>query len=541
MQVILEAIKFNHDADSATHDAFSIRRNETEAVTPPEWQRGISKNPEDSPAAYARKAVHNQTLTIEAKFSCDRPGGKLWIQAVDGKLNPLKNGSALLLQTNVLGSVRAKQVEFQKKETDYMSFDLKDVTIEQSGVRVDDIVWNWQVSPDGSNWQPLTTTSHRIYTVLDLPGRPWEPNSENSNTQLPWTGVLEKACNWAAGTQDLRSAAFQITKKINELGPVFITYDVENGGGPHFTPDKPPLNRFDCQKFLDLLASPDNVQDHYVNCEDCAAMVCTFANVLGCSFPQSIIKSSVAAQFSLRRHRKIGRGWDEFDQFDYHAIAWAGADQDEVSDACLTLDASDGGPKDPIIPLLASNIPFAGEHGYRDRLVVKGDDCRFLLLLFRQIGGLRVMPSEPDNLEIVRRTLSLLDALRRLSATNKWTQLDARYVPDGMIELYWDLGGEPDNQRVLRLDIQVSTTTEAADENLIHQLGRFELPTVKPKENPGFGERVFASESGFVILFLQKGMVCLLRNVGSGFMPLWEVARFIDNLILSLKAPDTSL
>jgi hypothetical protein len=53
MQVFLEAIKFNHDQSSATGDAFNIRRNDTEQVNVPEWRRGISVKPEDSPAAYA--------------------------------------------------------------------------------------------------------------------------------------------------------------------------------------------------------------------------------------------------------------------------------------------------------------------------------------------------------------------------------------------------------------------------------------------------------------------------------------------------------
>jgi len=40
MGVQLEAIKFNHDSASATHDALNVRRNATQFVTVPEWQRG---------------------------------------------------------------------------------------------------------------------------------------------------------------------------------------------------------------------------------------------------------------------------------------------------------------------------------------------------------------------------------------------------------------------------------------------------------------------------------------------------------------------
>jgi hypothetical protein len=145
MQVVLEEITFNHDTASATGDAFNIRRNETQAVTPPEWRRGISVNPEDSPAAYALNAVRNQTLTVKAKFSSDSPGEKVWIRAVDGRLDPVNTHILTrlvvtvlrpllrrFLHTNVLGKVAAKQVEFTETETE-IRFELQDVTIEQAG------------------------------------------------------------------------------------------------------------------------------------------------------------------------------------------------------------------------------------------------------------------------------------------------------------------------------------------------------------------------------------------------------------------------
>ena len=64
MSVRLEAIKFNHDPGSATADALTLRRNATQTVAVPEWQWGVSVNPEDSPAAYAMKETQGQTITI---------------------------------------------------------------------------------------------------------------------------------------------------------------------------------------------------------------------------------------------------------------------------------------------------------------------------------------------------------------------------------------------------------------------------------------------------------------------------------------------
>ncbi len=68
MNILLEAIKFNHDPTAATADGLNLRRNATQWVNVPEWQRGISVNPEDSPAAYAIKETRGHVLTIQAQF-----------------------------------------------------------------------------------------------------------------------------------------------------------------------------------------------------------------------------------------------------------------------------------------------------------------------------------------------------------------------------------------------------------------------------------------------------------------------------------------
>ncbi|MBI1926538.1 hypothetical protein HYR99_20130 [Candidatus Poribacteria bacterium] len=68
MSVVLEAIKLNHDPTSATTDALNIRRNASQFVAAPEWQRGISVNPEDSPAAYSIRETQGNTMTIQARF-----------------------------------------------------------------------------------------------------------------------------------------------------------------------------------------------------------------------------------------------------------------------------------------------------------------------------------------------------------------------------------------------------------------------------------------------------------------------------------------
>ena len=95
MSVQLEAIKFNHDSASATHDALNLRRNATEFVIVPEWQRGLSIKPEDSPAAYALAETRGNTITIQAQFRRTDPGLQgVQIRAIDPLL-PLGNAGCL--------------------------------------------------------------------------------------------------------------------------------------------------------------------------------------------------------------------------------------------------------------------------------------------------------------------------------------------------------------------------------------------------------------------------------------------------------------
>lgn len=121
MSLRLEAILFNHDWSCATVDALNIRKNACEYIELPEWRRGVSTKPEDSPAAYARSETKGNTLTIKVNFSFDGIE-ELTIRALDANLHrEALNGSDLLQgevdlfenleinsEGNVLGEVKEK-------------------------------------------------------------------------------------------------------------------------------------------------------------------------------------------------------------------------------------------------------------------------------------------------------------------------------------------------------------------------------------------------------------------------------------------------
>jgi hypothetical protein len=385
MSVLLEAIEFNHDPNSATADALNIRRNATEFVTVPEWQRGISVNPEDSPAAYALKETQGHTITIRAKFSRTDPEIQtIEVRAVDPEIDPpMRDGCAGLIwwfirillrwiYGNVLGEVKAKQVSFLATgQTNFETFELQNVRLWNVGVGVHTTTWRWQYRRQSNDpWTDFATSEHRIYTVLETPTSPWQQAPYHSgNTQLPWAEVLDYVCRWALVAPDVDSAAARITRSVYDLGSAIVEYDCPGGGGTRYA-----APAFNCTAFLERLRGGIG-NGLYVNCTDCATIVSVFANILGCDLWQSRMGWS----FDLNPILAIGfnvwypgcQNWSGTG-FYYHEVAWKGActENEEVFDACLQVDGDADPTTAPHTPMLPVNLRFGnvGDGLYRDRL-----------------------------------------------------------------------------------------------------------------------------------------------------------------------------
>ncbi len=382
MSVQLVAIKFNHDPSSATADAMNLRKNASEFVTVPEWRRGVSVNPEDSPAAYALAQVRGHTVTIQAKFRRLRPElQRVEIRALDATIDPPGKRGCLgyilrilhslfrALFGNVLGEVRARHVTFgAANETGFEVFVLEHTKLNAAFVGTRTTAWRWQyrTSPSGP-WTDFETTTHRIYLVLDLPTAPWQQQPYASgNTQLPWTEALDHACKWALTATDAEDAACRITRAVYQLGPGTVTYDCPGGGSTHYA-----YPAFNCTALLDRLRGGPGA-GLYVNCTDCATLVATFSDLLG----SDLWQSRMGWSFGLNPLLGIGSsvwqpacGWPGFS---YHEVAWTGACglDDHVYDACLQVDGDADPTSAPHTPLLPCNMRFGspGDGDYRDRL-----------------------------------------------------------------------------------------------------------------------------------------------------------------------------
>ncbi len=232
MPVQLEAIAFNHDTSAATGDALTIRRNATQGVTVPEWRRGLSATPEDSPAAYAKAAVAGNTLTIKVQLSCTDPRlSTIKVRALDADVDPWPGPGGCLgfiiwllrllaraLVGNVLGEVAARTITFPASGTTGLEpFTLTGVRLARVGVGVRTTRWRWQYRPAGGGaWTDFATTSHRIYVLLDIPTAPWVQTP--GSPQLPWTDVLDRACDWASLAMSRDEAAEKSPGACTTLG-----------------------------------------------------------------------------------------------------------------------------------------------------------------------------------------------------------------------------------------------------------------------------------------------------------------------------------
>jgi hypothetical protein len=344
----IEAIKFNRDTGAATHDALNIRKNASQFISAPEWRRFVCVNPEDSRVAYAIAPTRGNPISIEVSLSTTDP-------------------SAAFIEVRVEHHVKARPVNFVNGQTGFVSFEL-DLPFAHSSVHVRDVEWHWEYRLRPHHpWHHFAVTRHRLYFVLDVPTGPWKQAPFNAaNTQLPWTDVLDYACRWAEGATSTDMAAALVTQSVYDLGPSIVTYDCPGGGSSHYS-----WPNFDCTAFVDRLRGGIG-NGVYVNCSDCATIVSTFANTLGCDLWQS----RMGWGFSLNELLAIGSntwqtacGWSGFS---YHEVAWESActANDDVYDACLQVDGDNDPTSAPRSPLLPQDLRFGntGDLHYRDRL-----------------------------------------------------------------------------------------------------------------------------------------------------------------------------
>ena len=280
-------------------------------------------------------------------------------------------------RTSALGAPPLRRVTFGKDGTSApVRFPLDATRLVKNGVGAFGVEWKWQYRfSEETKWTDMAVSRHRVFAILDLPTLPWQNQPVAAhNTQLPWVEVLEVACAWAEGAQTRREAASKVTEVVFGLGEGVIAYGCPIGA---LTMYASPFGAatFNCSAFLERVAGGVG-NGPYVNCTDCATIVSTFANILGCDLWQSRMGTYNPA-FETNPIQAIGShkfespcGWGL--GFTYHEVAWNGdcGVEDQVYDACLRVRTDPLAPTPGSTGVLPQHMRFgkSGDGDYRDKI-----------------------------------------------------------------------------------------------------------------------------------------------------------------------------
>lgn len=267
---------------------------------------------------------------------------------------------------------------------------LENIRFSELGVGIYDINWLWEFRELGEkdeegnqewedHWQPMQVTRHRVFVLLDTPKSPWTPHYlPNMNEGPPYaipliSEALTAACLMARGAKTKEAAAKSIADNLYESG-VFIynpnsAYsNDEQARVAHFwgeddSEDAKMVRRFYLSKVLERMNEGYGLGDK-ANCLDCALIVSSLANALGCNLQVAKLQNTPSTdstdpdhitnnRFEINAICAIGRGSSKETMpgleddgkyyFSFHAIAWQPASNDAafddpenlIYDACL--------------------------------------------------------------------------------------------------------------------------------------------------------------------------------------------------------------
>ncbi len=426
MNLKLSSLRFNHDSRQNVTSALNVRRNGTVFSSGPEWRSGWRVWPFDSRVVYAIQEVDERSLFVEAEFAWPRESGRpprsiwvrtnvaprnLWADALRWLPHPdtlrpvvgpwfspwtaaqhVQHASYALtyqsaqaaasIRDPVLGGVAPTEIRFDgSSRKAKVRLKLSGVRLKSRGCGVADVGWQWQWRdrPWGS-WRHLEYSAHRVYSTLAAPTEPWRSGPHRSdNTALLWTDVLEHACRWASGARSVEQAAGAVTDAVFRLGGPSLEYGCRIGTVATYSDWL--YETFDCTGFLERLRGGVG-NGRFLNCSDCAAIVSTFSNALGCNLWQSVVQTIDGRFFMTNPILAIGSqrwespcGWGR--GFTYHEVAWQGdcSVDDPIYDACLAVDGGAVPEAQPHFPVVPKNIPYGriGDGLYRDRFVAVQD------------------------------------------------------------------------------------------------------------------------------------------------------------------------
>lgn len=463
---------------------------------------------------------------------------------------------ALADEGNVLGNVSPTSVSFDgtgsSKEV-IISFPNSTLG---KGVQCNTVKWEWQFRKhEKEHWVPFQTTQHRVYCIFSQPTDPWEttPLSED---------VLKYACAWANGAQEEVPAATAITEAVFNLG---VQRRVTYTDAATYAKD-----RFDYEWFLDFLCNGVGTSQS-LNCDDCATIVSTFGNILGCDLHQS----EMGSYFQTNFVRLIGQdGWVR-PTFDRHAVAWKDdcTTHNPLYDACLQIDA-DGCPNEPEHqPRQPTNLRFGSgspaDNDYKFCLVsaTTSNPCTpnpqfkkrrllgksyFAQNRFTDASYLKVLAdrynlesvSDDPAIAIVTPQPSLENFVATHEAFRGWKGLQADKFKDDHLDAAEEitlLFPEKDPSQMVRLNVYICAEHTSAKDFLLQILAQFNSSaTIRRQESDLAGAVVFAQRDQTMHVVKYHQLIGLVRSVGRKSLSTTKMAKAIEDYLAHLRSNDVS-
>jgi hypothetical protein len=308
-----------------------VRPSEHADVGALSWSRGGDPRLYASALALALDRVDGAPVLLRASFTA--PDAKVPIGNGAFSVRSIRVRAHAVVGDSVVEGVEATLVALSGEHT------LRLRVNNATGIGRHPLVLRWEfASSAGDDWEVFAFSHHVVYFLFSTPRQPWD-----AGINPPWQTCLDWACTWAADARTPTEAAGRIVAALYRLGGTSSgasgTIQYEMTGSSNYT----TATKFELGAFLDLLEGRPQ-RGYKLNCSDCAAVVSTFANALGCDLDQvKLIPSTRYLESNMLW--LIGRAEPESfsgeNEFTMHEVAWAGPidANGSVYDACLMLDA----------------------------------------------------------------------------------------------------------------------------------------------------------------------------------------------------------
>lgn len=562
-KVRILSIEFNHNSDPQT-GGIHIRRDNVEAVVPPEWNE--EQNNEANPAccAYIRgNGNFPPFIRVKVLFESDDPALE-----VMASLNAVEN------EPGILGGFNSDPFHLQANVAVYVDIPLAENHIDDDPnnlhfVEPVDGWWNWHCVLGDIEAVFVCNTYHRVYRLMRPPvnpwvfgiGQPYNPNEPN----YPWMTAMDVAAAMCArGEGNIDDGLLgHLARGLNASEN--FTYDL---GIHYFANFAFYIIQFQ-HDFNDFNDANHNI--YLINCGDCAGVIGTYGNLHGENVKilhLSGINNNLLG-FNYNPIIHIGRQQWGAGGFGYHRIVARCDNPQLVTDACLKIDI---GPfpsqmpgkdieKRPIVAcdMLFSNQPDIDqvnveepfyEQVYRERFVRDGEFCSIFgefinwFLTDGVLGSVRVETEMPEYYKRIGEyygiTTNVIASpeipLVRVSSL----RLDA--VPDLVRidkEHHYELAGPFSYKgKPIRISIQVCDSVTQAKTLLIYRLGDINYRHIPTAEERGIdlGEKAFViqDDKGLnkCILLYRNNVVIYLTCATTEHVDLLPLACALDKQIL---------